>query len=578
MNSEQLGYEPDQMGDWLVLKVGQHTYITDMKETVGSCERAWREIYESLLMLPVDDLPQAVVYEQKDRTCEQALSLPPNGSSWVAAEILYMMDRYQQAVPNKRFINTDFIHYRNYAQQHNLLEGLKPAAVYRCAVCQGSSGCVGSAGGFWQLLDESGKVTQTADKVWDLVPTLGTEQATASRLEYRIPGVSEPWVRTTTTELQFLQAFQAAQPIQSAEWFDSLVNNQALDAFIASHYGAYQAFSLVQGLPILVRDELDELVYEAQRELGTRGCEPNLVGYKQALLDGATSGVEQQLALMRQYGIPGEQEFVHALGDPANRHLVSQEYLDRHRVDILIAQPIGVAPEQQIRADIFALHEAAVLRPELLYTPLIKQSDLNSVYFWMPLKDFDQQDWINISHLIPESLFKEPRFQLEALAVGLFSEKELQKYLIPQLQGVSKSRTEYTRLSMAERLSEAQRYWADVKVIDDPRNIVFVPDEARTPIQVEQLLLRDWTHLGEISPALLDKTVWTEEMVLSGLRRQKGLFRYRESLERLFESLPERYHTPRVKQAMAVALERFGKVAEQKTQEQVVQRSSRMKR
>ena len=57
-----------------------------------------------------------------------------------------------------------------------------------------------------------------------------------------------------------------------------------------------------------------------------------------------------------------------------------------------------------------------------------------------------------------------------------------------------------------------------------------------------------------------------------------GLFRYRESLERLFESLPERYHTPRVKQAMAVALERFGKVAEQKTQEQVVQRSSRMKR
>lgn len=571
MNIEELGYDPDQQGVWLVLKAGIHSYITGMEDTKESSEQAWREIYESLLLLPVEAWPRVEVQEHWDRTPRKALELAPNGPSWVAAEILYMMDRYHVKVPHKGFIRSDFGHYQGYAFQHNLPEGLQPASVYRCQVGQPIVEPP-AEGGTWQLLDTSGAVQATAKQVWDLEPVGGWGSSSATRLVYGLPGESTAWVQTTPTELLFIRAFQEAQPTQKEGWFKSLVEQQALDAFIASHYGAYQAFALVQGLPIGVREELKELIEEAEYERGNQSYTVNLEGYKQALASGAPSEVEQQLAFMRQYGIPGEQEFVHALGDPDNRQRVSQAYLDNHRVEILLAQPVRITPERAISVNLLELHEAVVQRPELLYTSVVRQSDLESLYFWIPLMDFDREDWPALRRLVPESLLNNPRFQLEALAVGMYTEEELEGRLMPKLAGVGKSRTNYLQFSQAERVSGSYPYWADAIVICDPRCFGLVPEAERTPIQVEQLLLRDWSELSKVSPDLLDKLAWSEEMVLSGFRRQVGSCHDLDCMERLFASLPERYHTPRVRQVMDEALQRFGKVAEARTEEQTAQR------
>ena len=80
--------------DWLVLKAQGVTYITNIGSYQTNRELAWKEIFEKMMLLPIDDWPSVAVHSHLGRTKEEALSLSPNGSTWTAAELLFCMDRY----------------------------------------------------------------------------------------------------------------------------------------------------------------------------------------------------------------------------------------------------------------------------------------------------------------------------------------------------------------------------------------------------------------------------------------------------------------------------------------------------
>ena len=555
---EKTNVRNQSVQDWLVLKAQGVTYITNIGSYQIGRELAWKEIFEKMMLLPIDDWPSVAVHSQLGRTKEEALSLSPNGSCWTAAELLFCMDRYGLKVPTKHFVDRDFMHYQTFVLGDNLSEGLRPASVYRMSVELPKADTSAYGPGSWQLLDESGAVLRTGDRVEQILPDLEACRERPYRVAYRVAGVEQPWLENTAAEWQFILQFQKSQPTQAQDWLRDLVEQQALDAFLATHYGAYRAFEMVERLPNQVRTELQPLVESAEWERGSRGFDPDLEGFKTAMERCGSVDVDHQLTLMHRYGIPGELEFLHALGDPANRAVVTPDFIQKHRAEIVAAQRTDLPQEQAIHATVDELHGVAVGRPLLMFTPVFESTVLEDPSLWLPLTDFDKGDWKTIKMLMPEVVLQDYRVQLEALAIGLYSEQELGNRLLPKLEGVTAFRSSYLGLSMEERLMRSYRAWGDALVVVDPLSIHSVPEGARSALQMEQLLQRDWSHLREMPATLLDRTPWTEEMVIAGLRRQAPQCSTPQRLEQLLESLPLRFRTSGVVEAMTEWRERFG--------------------
>ena len=501
---------------------------------------AWKDVLSEILSLPIAERGGAYVKCYKDvEEIDYSETRPYDIYS--SGEVLFCMDRYGLELPRHGFVNYDYASFMSYVEYNLLKEGLKEPSVYFQAT-EGLPPRHPFEGElYWMRYDENRRIVDTAYSFAGILPK--REELTAHSVDLSVgTRNAEHRVFTTGAELAYLLHFMEGQPTLTENWIDEMYQSDAVDAFLALHYGDYQAFLLSEGYVGRNDSRLNDALTEISKTLPFSVVEPDLAGFNAQLGESTIWGIGEVCLLMRQYGIPGEDNLV-------RRFCLAGRSLPIEIASDHVAEQLALSHlEYPTNASLSSYHDAVVMNPDLL--SLAGSEKLESLRkekdFWSPLKDFVSNSDVRQKVPIPEGLWDDKLFQAEGLLSRIISEEELGERLYPENRKIHTCRENIHSLSMEECASMLGEQY----VMIDPSLIKYVPKEGITPHMAKRILREDWSKIPYIPTEVMRHVQFSEEDVKNAWRRQELGFRNGIEAFTVFHLLPEGFRTASIKRWM----------------------------